>query len=229
MATEVKVCGVIEPEGAVAAARLGARYLGLNFFPHSPRYVTLERARAIAEAVREYNDRPASADSLGRLELVGVFVDAARRTIEEAIETVGLDWVQLSGDEPPEAVRPFAARALKAFRGGALPAATALAPYGPLWGVLVDAPHVTLFGGTGQPWDYSSLAGPAGWTPGSTPWKLFLAGGLGPDNVRRAVRALHPDVVDVCSRIESAPGIKDRARMERFFEEVKLGSIPTPA
>lgn len=223
MATQVKVCGVIEPESAVAAARLGARYLGLNFYPHSPRYVGLDRARAIADAVRE---RP---DPMSRPELVGVFVDAARRTIEEAIEKVGLDWVQLSGDEPPEAVLPFAARALKTFRGGALPSAAALAPYGPLWGVLADAPHATLFGGTGEPWDYSRLAGLAVWKPGSTPWKLFLAGGLGPDNVRRAVRALRPDVVDVCSRIESAPGIKDRARMERFFEEVKLGSIPTPA
>jgi phosphoribosylanthranilate isomerase len=217
MATEVKVCGVIEPESAVAAAELGARYLGLNFYPHSPRYVALDQARAIADALGTRRDRP---------ELVGVFVDAAPRTIEEAIEIVGLDWVQLSGDEPPEAVLPFAARTVKAFRGGALPAAAALVPYGPLWGVLIDAPHSTLFGGTGEAWDYSRLAG---WQPGSSRWKLFLAGGLGPDNVRRAVQSLRPDVVDVCSRIESAPGIKDRASMQRFFEEVKLGSISTAA
>jgi phosphoribosylanthranilate isomerase len=218
MATEVKVCGFVEPEGALAAAELGARYLGLNFYRQSPRCVALERAREIADAARERFG--------AEVELVGVFVDATRREIEEAIERVGLDRVQMSGDEAPDDFLPFAPRGLKAFRSGAIPSPEALARYGTPWGVLVDAPHATLFGGTGEAWDYSLLSG---WASGPRAWKLFLAGGLSPENVQGAVRALRPDAVDVCSAVESAPGIKDRERMERFFEEVKLGSISAPA
>lgn len=214
MSTRVKICGVVEVESACDAVALGADYLGLNFFPASPRFLDLDRAREIADAVR------------GRVELIGVFVDATRRTIDEAVARVGLDRVQLSGDEPPEAVAPFAACCLKAFRTGALPPPHVLAPYGPLWGVLIDAPHPTLFGGSGESWDYGRLALPAS---RGEERRLFLAGGLGPDNVRRAVATLRPFAVDVCSRVERSPGIKDRAKMRRFFEEVQLGWNSTSA
>jgi phosphoribosylanthranilate isomerase len=211
---KVKVCGVTDPANALAVAGMGADYLGLNFYPGSPRFVALERAVEIAEAVR------------GRTRLVGVFVDAPTAEIERIAVRVGLDLVQLSGDEGPGAVAPFADRAIKAFRTGGVPDAGELDAYGALWGVLIDTPHARLHGGTGIAWDYGSLAGDAGELAGR---RLFLAGGIGPDNVRRAVAAARPWAVDVCSRVESAPGIKDLELLRQLFQEVRHhGETPTP-
>jgi phosphoribosylanthranilate isomerase len=212
MGIRVKVCGVTDPENALAAAEMGADYLGLNFFPRSPRFVEVERALEIADAVR------------GRAALVGVFVNAPAAQVEETAARAGLDLVQFSGDEGPEAVAPFASRAIKAFRTGGLPSGEEIAAYGDVWGLLVDAPHAALYGGTGAAWDYGSLAG----APGLAGRRLLLAGGLGPDNVRRAVEAARPWGVDVCSRVESAPGIKDLELLRRLFLEVRNGKTQTP-
>lgn len=201
----VKICGVIDPGNARQAVDLGADYLGLNFYPPSPRFVEVERAREIAGAVR------------GRVPLVGVFVNRPRAEIEEIVERVGLDLIQLSGDETPADLAPFADRAIKVFRSGMEPGA--LAPFENAWGWLFDAPHRTLYGGTGEAWDYRAVAGIA--KKGETGRRVFLAGGIGPDNVRRAAEALRPHAVDICSRVESAPGIKDIELLERLFEEVR--------
>jgi phosphoribosylanthranilate isomerase len=153
---------------------------------------------------------------------VGVFVDAPAAGIEEAVERVGLDLVQLSGDEGPETVGPFAARTIKAFRTGGLPGGAELAAWSAVWGVLIDAPHRALYGGTGEDWDYAGAAGLAN-------RRLFLAGGIGPDNARRAVEAVRPYAIDVCSRVESAPGIKDLELLRRLFQEVRDGETPNPS
>ena len=210
MSVKVKICGVTDPANALAAVELGADYLGLNFYPGSPRFVGTGRALEIAGAVS------------GRVPLVGVFVNATAAEIEEVAGRVGLDFVQFSGDEGPDAVAPFAGRAIKAFRTGGLPGREEIAAYGALWGVLIDAPHGSLYGGTGAAWDYSSVRGDA-------PERLFLAGGLGPDNVRRAVETARPWGVDVCSRVESAPGIKDAELLRRLFLEVRHGETQTPS
>jgi phosphoribosylanthranilate isomerase len=207
---QVKICGVTDPANALAAVELGADYLGLNFYPGSPRFVETGRALEIASAVA------------GRVPLVGVFVNAPTAEIEEISGRVGLDFVQLSGDEGPEAVAPFAGRAIKAFRTGGLPGREEIAAYGAVWGVLIDAPHGSLYGGTGEAWDYDSVRG-------DVPERLFLAGGLGPDNVRRAVETVRPWGVDVCSRVESAPGIKDAELLLRLFLEVRHGETQTPS
>jgi phosphoribosylanthranilate isomerase len=210
MPVKVKVCGVTDPANALAAVEIGADYLGLNFYPGSPRYVSVERAREIAGAVG------------GRVPLVGVFVNAPAATIAETVERVGLDLVQLSGDEGPETVGPLAARTIKAFRTGGLPGGAELAAWSAVWGLLIDAPHGTLYGGTGDAWDYQSAAG----LPDR---RLFLAGGIGPDNARRAVETARPYAIDVCSRVESAPGIKDLELLRRLFQEVRDGETPTPS
>jgi phosphoribosylanthranilate isomerase len=214
VAVKVKVCGVTDPANALAAVEIGADYLGLNFYPGSPRYVSVERAREIAGAVG------------GRVPLVGVFVNAPAAGISEAVERVGLDLVQLSGDEGPETVGPLAAWTIKAFRTGGLPGGAELAAWSAVWGVLIDAPHGKLYGGTGEGWDYAAAAGLAGQLAGQC---LFLAGGIGPDNARRAVEAARPYAIDVCSRVESAPGIKDLELLRRLFQEVRDGETPTPS
>ncbi len=212
MHVKVKVCGVTDPANAAAAVELGADYLGLNFYRGSPRFVEVGRALEIAGAVG------------GRVPLVGVFVNAPAAEVEEVADRVGLDLLQFSGDEGPQEVAPFAPRAIKAFRIGRPPRREDVALYGGIWGVLVDAPHDALYGGTGAAWDYGSVSGGAAELPG----RLLLAGGIGPDNARRAVAGVRPYALDVCSRVESAPGIKDLALLRRLFEEVRHGETQTP-
>jgi phosphoribosylanthranilate isomerase len=213
VAVKIKICGVTDPANARAAVEIGADYLGLNFYPGSPRFVTVQRALEIA------------AEVAGRAPLVGVFVDAPAPEVEEIAGRVGLDLVQFSGGEGPEAVAPFAGRAIKAFRTGGLPPREELKAYGEIWGVLIDAPHATLYGGTGEGWDYETAGGPR---RGMDDRRLFLAGGIGPGNARRAAAAA-PYALDVCSRVESAPGIKDLELLRRLFEEVRHGETPIPS
>ena len=209
---KVKVCGFLDPENAASAVDLGADFLGLNFCAQSPRYVSPARACRIADAVR------------GRVPLVGVFVNSPRQEVAAVAARVGLDFVQFSGDEGPEDVAPFAGRAIKVFRSGGDPGPEALAPYAAAWGLLFDAPHATLYGGTGAAWSYATVMRTVQRLPGR---RVFLAGGLGPDNVRRAVAAVRPFAVDVCSRVESAPGIKDPELLRRLFEEVQHAQAPS--
>jgi phosphoribosylanthranilate isomerase len=212
--TLVKVCGVVDPANARLAVEMGAGFIGLNFYARSPRWVDPGRAREIAAEVREIPGSTAR--------VVGVFVNASPAEVEEIDGRVGLDLLQFSGDEPPETVAPFADRAIKAFRTGGDPGAERLAAWADVWGWLFDAPHGTLYGGTGADWPYDAVAGITGRVRER---RVFLAGGLGPGNVRRAVEASRPFAVDVCSRVESSPGIKDPELLRRLFEEVRNAEI----
>lgn len=216
---KIKICGVTRTADARLAAELGADLLGLNFHPPSPRCVHPARAREIAAAVG------------GRIPLVGVFVNRPPGEIEELVETVGLDLVQLHGDEPPEEVARFGARAIKVFRRETPPEAEELARYPQVWGFLFDVPHESLYGGTGRSWAYEAVVGRPDLPQRVGGRAVLIAGGVSPDNVagiRAAVEAagFGDDLsvgVDVCSGVESAPGIKDRERMERLFSEVRDG------
>ncbi|MEA2563995.1 MAG: phosphoribosylanthranilate isomerase [Acidobacteriota bacterium] len=204
--TLVKICGVVDPANARMAVEMGADFLGLNFYPRSPRYVEVGRAREIASAVRGSGVR-----------LVGVFVNRPAGEVEEIESEVGLDLLQLSGDETPEEAAPFASRAIKAFRG-----TDGTAGWADAWAWLFDAPHGSLYGGTGMAWNFQAIAGIAGER------RVFVAGGLGPDNVRQAIEASRAFAVDVCSRVESAPGIKDPELLRRLFQEVRNAQSQTP-
>ncbi len=201
---QVKVCGITTVGDALLAVELGADYLGLNFYPGSPRFLSIERAREIADAVK------------GRALLVGVFVNAPADQVSEIAESVGLDLLQFHGDESPDWLAPFAERAIKAFRGAAEEAVR----FSEVWGFLFDAPppaasvSSSSLGGTGRTWDYTSLAPHI---PRLAPRPVFIAGGIGPDNVRAALSASGASFVDVCSRIESAPGAKDPDLLRRLF------------
>ena len=157
--------------------------------------------------------------------LVGVFVNAPAAEIAETVERAGLDLVQLSGDEGPDAAAPFAARAIKAFRTGGLPESGGAGGLERgLGGADRRAPPLALRRhrrGVGLWRDDGATAALAG-------RRLFLAGGIGPDNARRAVAAARPYAIDVCSRVESAPGIKDLELLRRLFQEVRHGETPTP-
>lgn len=212
MTPKIKICGFLDPGNAVMTVDMGAEFVGLNFYPGSPRHVGPGRAREIADAVR------------GRTTLVGVFVNASPAEVEETVERVGLDLVQLSGDESPRDFAHLAERTIKVFRTGRNPGASALAPWENAWGLLFDAPHQSLYGGTGTAWSYDALTVAGSHLAGR---RVFLAGGLGPENVRQAIVVARPFAVDLCSRVESAPGIKDPELLRRLFEEVRNAQVQT--
>jgi phosphoribosylanthranilate isomerase len=213
----VKVCGVTSAADAAAAVELGADLVGLNFHPPSPRFVATERAAEIAAAVR----RAAAGRAEARpVRLVGVIVDLPRRQVLAIDAAVGLDLVQLHGDEAADDVAAFGERALQVFRLPPAAAPTAaelaarLAAHPAAWGFLFDVRHESLYGGTGESWRWSAVAGLR------DPRPRLVAGGIGPENARRALAESGAAGVDVCSGVESAPGVKDRARMERLFAEL---------
>ena len=196
----VKICGVTRVADAELAVRLGADFVGLNFYPASPRCVDLETARRIARAVGD------------RARLVGVTVNAGRRRLAEIQGLVEL--VQFHGEEGPEAIAPWAERAIKVLRPEA-GEADAVSAYPRVWGFLLE-PRRPGHGGSGMSWDYASARLP------ETDRPVFLAGGIRPENARQAAAGAWG--IDVCSGVESKPGIKDGRLMERLFSELRRSS-----
>jgi phosphoribosylanthranilate isomerase len=202
---KVKICGLTTVEDAVRAVELGADYLGLNFYPPSPRCLDHPTARRIATAVD------------GRCPLVGVFAHQSRREVDRAIDRAGLDLVQFHGDESAEELLPFADVAIKVFRVGNSLDDVDLDAFPGCWAYMLDRKHDALLGGTGESWTWSLATGLSSTKP------LFVAGGIAPGSARRAASESRAFALDVCSGIESAPGKKDWRLMERLFEELEDG------
>jgi phosphoribosylanthranilate isomerase len=208
---QVKICGITSTHDAQVAARAGADAIGLNFWPQSKRCVGQETAREIVAAL--------PSDVIK----VGVFVNTSADEIAATVDRVGLDWIQLHGDEPAEmlAKLPPGVPILRAFRCGDDGLAS-LARYllsaknsGRVPdAVLVDAATEGGFGGTGRRADWARIAQDRNLI-GELP--LVLAGGLTPQNVAAAIDAVRPDGVDVASGAESRPGVKDAELVEKFI------------
>lgn len=203
----IKICGLSTPETLEAALAAGADMIGLNFHPRSPRFVTLERAVELAAIAR------------GRSEIVALVVDWDERRAAELAEALKPDWLQFHGRETPEqtaALRRAAGRpVMKALGIAAAEDLAAVAAYrGAADRILLDAkpPKDAAFpGGHGKPFDWGLLAGLDPAQP------FMLSGGLDPANVAAAVRIARPAGVDVSSGVESAPGLKDPARIADFI------------
>lgn len=205
--TRVKICGITRPQDGREAAALGADAIGLVFYPPSPRHVTPETARAVVAALPPF------------VTVVALFVDPTRAQVDAVLSSCPVDVLQFHGDESPEFCRAFARPYLKAVRvrpGVDLQALAA--QYADARGLLVDTYVEGVAGGTGARFDWSLL-------PDSLPLPLVLSGGLDPDNVAQAVRAVHPAAVDVSSGVEKTKGIKDAARMAAFISGAKHGAL----
>jgi phosphoribosylanthranilate isomerase len=208
---EIKFCGLTRAADAEYAASLGAAYAGV-IFAESPRRLDPAAAAAVLAGVR------------GRASTVGVFGHATVETIASVASELNLDVVQLHGDPSPDIVdrmRPrFGGAVWAAVRieGNALPDhATELLAVADA--VVLDAKIAGQLGGTGHAFDWDAIAGTLERRGERT--RVVLAGGLSPENVARAVRIIAPDVVDVSSGVESAPGIKNHARMRAFRDAVR--------
>jgi phosphoribosylanthranilate isomerase len=203
--THVKICGLTTAADALLCVEAGASAIGLNFVPSSPRRVTAAVAREIARAVR------------GRTLVVGVVADMSVPAMRALFEEAELGCLQLHGDETPATVATLLPHAYKAVRVGTAADVAAARQYGGEY-LLVDARVDGALGGTGQTLDWSLVAALA------KERNLTLAGGLTPANVQDAIRAVRPYCVDVASGVESAPGVKDPAKVRAFVERAREAS-----
>ncbi|MFA5801622.1 MAG: phosphoribosylanthranilate isomerase [Thermoleophilia bacterium] len=202
----VKICGLTRPEDAALAVSLGAWALGVIFVPGSPRRVNIEQAAAVLASA------PAG------VERVGVFVNAGLDEIVESARASGLTAVQLHGEESPdeclEARRRTGCRVIKALRVAGPETLAGVVTFDTDF-ILLDTYQPGRHGGTGEVFDWSLAAAlPASVRGG----RLILSGGLNPDNIAEAVRAVAPYAVDVASGVESAPGIKDTEKLKKLFD-----------
>jgi phosphoribosylanthranilate isomerase len=211
MTVQVKICGITSADAIDAAVSAGAAYGGLVFHPKSPRFVALEQASALADRMR------------GRLKIVALIADMDDAGIEALIKTVRPDFLQLHGDESVRRTAEIRARfGLPVIKALPVAEASDLAVAGEYEKVadmlMFDArppKGAQRGGGHGQAFDWNILAGKSF----TRPW--FLAGGLSPDNVARAIELSGAKLVDVSSGVESAPGVKDAARIRDFIQAAK--------
>ena len=190
----VKICGITNRDDALAAVEGGASALGFNFYRGSPRYLDPAGAQAILEVLPP------------TVWKVGVFVNEPPEAALSLAVRLRLDVLQVHGNAEEFAIGVRVWKAVPVgpdFQLRQL-ASTAAEAF------LLDAPSDTLHGGTGTTFDWTLARGAS--------QKVIIAGGLDETNVRRAVREAQPWGVDACSRLESAPGRKDRARLARFLK-----------
>src|ERR1700674_5817429 len=199
MTVRVKICGVTRADDAVASIEAGADLIGLNFFAPSPRYLSIERARIVREAIGK------------RIKVVGVFVNASREYVDERLQALSLDLLQFSGEEDDSMLRGWPVPVIAAYRvkaGETGRIGTRGADF-----ILVDAFDSKLYGGTGSRVSLEQLRS-------LDTSRAFIAGGLTPDNVAD-VAALLPYGVDCASGVELSPGVKDHAKLRSFVANAK--------
>lgn len=217
MALQVKICGITGIEAADAALRAGADFVGLVFYPKSPRYVGAEKALGLGAHLRS------------RVRIAALVADASDDEIATALAAAKPDFLQLHGQESPARVAAIRARfgvpVIKAVAiadghdFASVPAYEAVAEM-----LLFDAKSSassTRPGGLGAAFDWQLLRG----RTFARPW--FLAGGLTADNVARAIRATDAPCVDVSSGVETAPGVKDPDAIRAFVAAARAAQFAT--
>jgi len=212
MTVQVKICGITSADAIDAAVSAGATFGGLVFHPNSPRNQSLEQARSLADRMR------------GRLKIVALIVDMDDAAIEALVSMVQPDFLQLHGSESARRAAYIRAKfhlpVIKVLPVAEPADLAAAAEY-------EDAADLLMFdarppkgasrpGGHGAAFDWKILAG----RDFTKPW--FLAGGLSPDNVARAIQLSGAKLVDVSSGVESAPGVKDTQRIRDFIQAATM-------
>jgi len=204
--TLVKICGITNLDDALAAVAAGADALGFNFYKPSPRYITPQHAREIVEQLPD------------SLLTVGVFVNQeSPAAVRSIAEEAGVGALQLHGDEPPTycgelATDYYVIKTLAVSDGFDVETAQAY----DVEAIMLDTRHNSLRGGTGRVFDWSVAQ-----LVSQTVLKLFLAGGLSPENIENAIKTVRPFAVDACSALENKPGKKNHDRVRVFVNTVR--------
>ena len=210
MRTRIKICGITRTQDARAAADAGADAIGLVFYPPSPRFLSVERAVEIRDALPPF------------VQSVALFVNADAAQVAQVLGRLRPGALQFHGDETPQFCAQFGMPWIKAARvksgvsvGVDLLEYLRLFSGAQAW--LLDS-HVEAYGGVGESFDWSLV-------PAERDRPLILSGGLARENVAEAVRRVRPWGVDVSSGVESAKGIKDAAKIAAFITEVRNADI----
>lgn len=209
--TAIKICGITREQDALAAARSGANAIGLVFYAKSPRYVTPARAAQLIRALPPF------------VMSVGLFVDAPADEVHQTIATARVDLLQFHGHEPPAYCRQFGVPYLKALRvRPGLDLLQYARDYHDAKALLLDTYVEGTPGGTGAVFDWALI-------PQNLPLPVVLSGGLTPENVTSAVRAVKPWAVDVSSGVEipgsANKGIKDALKIAAFVTGVRNADV----
>ncbi len=202
--TRLKICGITTLEDARYLAGAMVDYLGFIFYPGSPRNISARDAAEICGWI----EGP---------EKTGVFVNQSAEEINRIIERVGLDLVQLHGDESPDIAGKIPLPVIKTFRLGGKESVAGISEKMTEWRdaadyVLLDTLDKKAYGGTGKQWDWSLISE---LYPGAP---LFLAGGITVENVAEAISTVRPFAVDISSSVEMSPGIKDFDKVQTFLD-----------
>ncbi|MBE7516604.1 MAG: phosphoribosylanthranilate isomerase [Chloracidobacterium sp.] len=213
--TKIKICGITNVDDAIFAAGCGADVLGLNFYSVSPRYLEPEIAKQIVQKIRPLAEN---------VRFAGVFVNEEPDEIRRIADEVGLDLIQLHGDEQP----PQAASVSKMCNAGVIKAIRkpdqmneAFLGRFDCTAFLLDGFSPIEYGGTGRAVDRTTAVELV-----AKGYTIYLAGGLTPENAAEAIRDVRPFAVDVASGVEISPGKKDRKKIEAFITAVrKVGRV----
>ena len=202
----VKICGITSSAQARMVAAAGADAIGLVLYDKSSRYVDLDLAVEIKNAISE------------DVVCIALLVNAEEKFVREVISKLSPHFIQFHGDESPNFCHQFNYPFIRAVRmSKELKMAKILSSYKPSGGFLFDAWHADHYGGTGHVFDWNLL-------PVNLDFPLILAGGLNPDNVGSAVRVVGPAMVDVSGGVESSPGVKDEHKVREFVLNAKEAS-----
>ena len=201
---KVKVCGITNLEDALSGFFSGADALGFVFYKKSPRYIYPNKAANISRILPK------------KIKRVGVFVDEKASTVKKIARLCGLDMLQFHGQESPEYCKKFKGyKVIKAFRINKKEDLEGISKY-KTFAYLFDSFSKTKLGGTGNKFNWKILAQAVKMKP-----SVFLSGGLTAGNIKKAVKLLKPDWVDVSSSLELCPGKKDHKKIQKFIRIVR--------
>lgn len=200
--TRVKICGITRRDDALVAVEAGADALGFVFYPPSPRALSLDELATVCEDLPPFVTR------------VALFVDPAPDLVAAVLDSGLIDLLQFHGQESPAFCQSFGRPYLKALAmRPELSVTDSMAEYAQASGILLDAWHPAVPGGSGERFDWERI-------PRERPRPLILAGGLTPANVAQAIRQTRPYAVDVSSGVEASRGVKDAGLIRSFIRGV---------
>ncbi|MCF6190663.1 MAG: phosphoribosylanthranilate isomerase [Cocleimonas sp.] len=215
MTIRTKICGITSIEDALNACNAGADALGLVFYAKSPRNVSSVQAAEICNAIPPF------------VTTVGLFLDATKDFVNEALEIVPLDLLQFHGSESPEYCASFNHPYIKAvgmkefIEDGDVEASFKkyADQYPDAQGFLVDSHGAGKAGGTGEAFNWNKI-------PQGIDKPIILAGGLNPENISEAIQTADSIYgVDLSSGVESAPGIKDKQKIEALMKNIRMSEV----